>query len=178
MATYSSILPWKNPCPGEPGGLQSMGLQRVRHDWTHTHTHTHSSYSFFHKWRNWGTERFIFSQESCLQTRKTQLGLAKAITVFFGRFLRNSPIPQKGRWPGPEHRQEPREAEQTKQGHGTSQGGCRWCRRWHHGFVSQMSPLLLPSLSTACCYHQQDKLSTFSALVSQWFHEVLGMTAA
>ena len=32
MATYSSILPWKNPCPGEPGGLQSMGLQRVRHD--------------------------------------------------------------------------------------------------------------------------------------------------
>ena len=126
MATYSSILPWKNPCTGEPGRLQSMGLQRVRHDWarththTHTHTHTRSSYSFFHKWRNWGTERFVFSQESCLQTKKNQLGLAKAIKAFFGRFLRNSPIPQKGRWPGPEHRQEPREAGQTKQGQGTS----------------------------------------------------------
>ena len=30
MATPSSILDWKIPWPGEPGGLQSMGLQRVR----------------------------------------------------------------------------------------------------------------------------------------------------
>ena len=32
MATYSSILAWKIPWTEEPGGLQSMGLQRVRHD--------------------------------------------------------------------------------------------------------------------------------------------------
>ena len=32
MATHSSILAWKSPWPEEPGGLQSMGLQRVRHD--------------------------------------------------------------------------------------------------------------------------------------------------
>ena len=31
MATHSSILAWKIPWTGEPGGLQSMGLQRVRH---------------------------------------------------------------------------------------------------------------------------------------------------
>ena len=32
MATCSSILAWKIPGTEEPGGLQSMGLQRVRHD--------------------------------------------------------------------------------------------------------------------------------------------------
>ena len=32
MATHSSILGWKIPGTEEPGGLQSMGSQRVRHD--------------------------------------------------------------------------------------------------------------------------------------------------
>ena len=32
MATYSSILAWRIPRMEEPGGLQSMGSQRVRHD--------------------------------------------------------------------------------------------------------------------------------------------------
>ena len=31
-ATHSSTLAWKIPWVGEPGRLQSMGLQRVRHD--------------------------------------------------------------------------------------------------------------------------------------------------
>ena len=31
-ATYSSILAWKIPWTEEPGGLRSMGSQRVRHD--------------------------------------------------------------------------------------------------------------------------------------------------
>ena len=31
MATPSSILDWKIPWTEEPGGLQSMGSQRVRH---------------------------------------------------------------------------------------------------------------------------------------------------
>ena len=34
MATHSSILAWKIPWTEEPGGLQSMGLQRVRRSWT------------------------------------------------------------------------------------------------------------------------------------------------
>ena len=69
MATHSNILAWRIPWTEEPGGLQSTGLQRVRHDWatslcmisiptlikvqfmvhtlkiykyTHTHTHTHT----------------------------------------------------------------------------------------------------------------------------------------
>ena len=32
MATHSSILAWEIPWTEESGGLQSMGLQRVRHD--------------------------------------------------------------------------------------------------------------------------------------------------
>ena len=32
MATHSSILAWKTSWTEEPGGLQSMGSQRVRHD--------------------------------------------------------------------------------------------------------------------------------------------------
>ena len=32
MATHSSILAWKIPWTGEPGGLQFMGLQTAGHD--------------------------------------------------------------------------------------------------------------------------------------------------
>ena len=32
MKTHSSILAWKIPWTEKPGRLQSMGLQRVRHD--------------------------------------------------------------------------------------------------------------------------------------------------
>ena len=32
MATHSSILAWRIPWTEESGGLQSMGLQRVRHE--------------------------------------------------------------------------------------------------------------------------------------------------
>ena len=37
VATCSSTLTWRIPWTEEPGGLQSMGLQRVGHDWAHTH---------------------------------------------------------------------------------------------------------------------------------------------
>ena len=43
MASHSSILAWRIPWAEEPGGLQSMGLQRVRLDWSDlTRTHAHS----------------------------------------------------------------------------------------------------------------------------------------
>ena len=44
MVTHSSILAWRNPWTEEPGGLQSMGLQRVRHNLAPEHTHTHTKY--------------------------------------------------------------------------------------------------------------------------------------
>ena len=34
MATHSSVLAWRIPGTREPGGLPSMGLHRVRHDWS------------------------------------------------------------------------------------------------------------------------------------------------
>ena len=48
MATHSSILAWRIPWTEEPGGLQSMGSQRVRHDWAHTaHPHTNTQASIY-----------------------------------------------------------------------------------------------------------------------------------
>ena len=57
MATHSSVLAWRIPGIGEPGGLLSMGLHRVGHDWSdlaaasyihvHTYIHTHA-YCFCH----------------------------------------------------------------------------------------------------------------------------------
>ena len=38
MATHSSILAWIISWTEEPGGLQSMGLQRVGHNWAYRHT--------------------------------------------------------------------------------------------------------------------------------------------
>ena len=40
MATHSSILAWKIPWTEEPGRLQSIGSQRVRHSWVTEHTQT------------------------------------------------------------------------------------------------------------------------------------------
>ena len=34
MATHSSVLAWRIPATGEPGGPPSMGSHRVRHDWS------------------------------------------------------------------------------------------------------------------------------------------------
>ena len=34
MATHCSVLAWRIPGMGEPGGLPSMGSHRVRHDWS------------------------------------------------------------------------------------------------------------------------------------------------
>ena len=38
METHSSSLAWEIPCTEEPGGLQSMVLERERGDWVCTHT--------------------------------------------------------------------------------------------------------------------------------------------
>ena len=44
MAIHPNILAREISQAEEPGGLQFLELQRVRHDWaTHTHTHTHTN---------------------------------------------------------------------------------------------------------------------------------------
>ena len=49
MAPHSSILAWKIPWTEEPGGLQSMGSLRVRHDWATSL----SLFTFLHWRRKW-----------------------------------------------------------------------------------------------------------------------------
>ena len=60
MATHSSTLAWKIPRTEEPGRLQSMGSQRVGHDFTFTfHFHAlekeMATYSSVFAWRIPGT---------------------------------------------------------------------------------------------------------------------------
>ena len=61
MATQSSILAWRIPWTEEPGGLQSMGSQRVRHDWAS------SLHSYLIKSEN--------MEESCQNKQTTVLNL-------------------------------------------------------------------------------------------------------
>ena len=49
MAAHSSTLAWKIPWTEEPGGLQSMGSVRVRHDWVNLL----SLFTFMHWRRKW-----------------------------------------------------------------------------------------------------------------------------
>ena len=62
MATCSGILAWKIPWTEEPGRLQSMGSQKVRHYWatehTHTHTHTHTKSHY----KSIRSKRILFEQ--------------------------------------------------------------------------------------------------------------------
>ena len=48
MATHSSILAWKSPWTEEPGGLQSIGSQRVRYNWVAEHAHTQNNVNKFY----------------------------------------------------------------------------------------------------------------------------------
>ena len=41
MATHSTVLAWEIPWTEDPGGLQSMGFQRVKHDWGTKHIKAH-----------------------------------------------------------------------------------------------------------------------------------------
>ena len=64
MATHSSTLAWKIPWTEKPGRLQSMGLQRVRHNWAtslslylhHVMKHKKSQSLFRMKEMCWGKQ--------------------------------------------------------------------------------------------------------------------------
>ena len=60
MAPHSSTLAWKIPWTEEPGGLQSMGLQRVRHDWAPSL----SLFTFLHWSRKWQPTPVFLPRES------------------------------------------------------------------------------------------------------------------
>ena len=47
MATHSSVLAWRIPGTGEPGGLLSMGSHRIGHDWSDLATAAAVSYAYW-----------------------------------------------------------------------------------------------------------------------------------
>ena len=90
MATHSSILAWRIPWTKEPGGLQSMGLQRVRHDQSNL-KHT-DSYSFLEVKVVSGNHVDFFSEErgqaqnkQVLQVRDTVCECQKAFPTWHPR---------------------------------------------------------------------------------------------
>ena len=82
MITQSSILAWRTPWTEEPGGQQSMELQRVWHDWAINTLHTcqrkrgggtggvkclKTPMQVWHLWNDWGIEwKMRCSSEKCL----------------------------------------------------------------------------------------------------------------
>ena len=65
MATHSSILAWRIPWAEGPNELQSMGSQRVGHDWvTNTHTHLLKFQLSFYGLCNYGHISFLWASVS------------------------------------------------------------------------------------------------------------------
>ena len=72
MATHSSILAWRTPWTEQPGGLLSIGWQRVRHDWKKFIHHNDRMHNMtgFGKYQclmnKWGETAAAKSLQSCL----------------------------------------------------------------------------------------------------------------
>ena len=71
MAAHSNIPAWRIPWTEEPGGLQSMGFQRVRHDSVTKHTYAKEN----EEGRGVLLEISYFIEESCgMQREKKKTG--------------------------------------------------------------------------------------------------------
>ena len=53
IASHSSILAWRIPWTKDPGGPQSLGLQRLRHKWVTKHTSNSHYWSNCLEYSNW-----------------------------------------------------------------------------------------------------------------------------
>ena len=63
MATHSSVLAWRIPGTGKPGGLPSMGSHRVGHDWSNLAAAVATSLLKLrrqHEWRGSGCSCYFF----------------------------------------------------------------------------------------------------------------------
>ena len=88
MATHSSILAWRIPWTGEPGGLQSMGLQ----NWPQLSTQ-HTTYKAKAKvWTvgTWMVGKKMKSQKRCASNRKSRGRGTGGERITHGRLYRKS----------------------------------------------------------------------------------------
>ena len=84
MATHSSVLAWRIPGMGEPGGLPSMGSHRVGHDWSDLAAA--AAVQFF--WQNLLRKKCPFSTELSLH-----LCLKSVVYFWVSLFLKLSVLP-------------------------------------------------------------------------------------
>ena len=84
MATHSSTLAWRIPWMEEPGGLQSMGLRRVGHDWPTSL----SLFTFMHWRRQWQPTPVFLPGES--QGQRSLVGCRLGVTQSWTRLMRLS----------------------------------------------------------------------------------------
>ena len=90
MATHSSTLAWKTPWTEEPGGLQSMGLRRVGHDWATSF----SLFTFMHWRRKWQPTPVFLPGESQGAWWAAVYGVAQSQTWL--KWLSSSRTPSSG----------------------------------------------------------------------------------
>ena len=106
MATHSSVLAWRIPGMGKPGGLLSMGLHRVWHDWSNAAAAAkYFNYHFCAAWDGHWTHvspkqtlgphyprchYYHWNQELQFYNPNPDLSLAQVKKPQF--FLKNSPI--------------------------------------------------------------------------------------
>ena len=64
MATHSSVLAWRIPGTGEPGGLRSMGSHRVGHDWSDLAAAAAAAAYYYH-YHYWCFPSFYLVKISC-----------------------------------------------------------------------------------------------------------------
>ena len=84
METHSSVLAWRIPVMGEPGGLPSMGSHRVGHDWSDLAAA--AAVQFF--WQNLLRKKCPFSTELSLH-----LCLKSVVYFWVSLFLKLSVLP-------------------------------------------------------------------------------------
>ena len=70
MATHSSVLAWRIPGTGEPGGLPSMGSHRVGHDWSDSAA---AAAAFEYKYRFGSISMSLFQNFVCAMQRVKHL---------------------------------------------------------------------------------------------------------
>ena len=91
MATHSSVLVWRIPGTGEPGGLPSMESHRVRYDWSDL------AAAAAHPW---DAPQSMLIGNSALQTDLSRAQLVKNLPAEAGVTRDVSSIPASGRSPG------------------------------------------------------------------------------
>ena len=102
MAIRSSILAWKIPWTEEPGGLQSKGSQRVRHDWVTKHTYGFApGQKLFYESKTSPNFCVGTSKKETLKERKWQRSRGTFHTHHVPQSsMCREPVPKEGWWYG------------------------------------------------------------------------------